>query len=139
MQPVVTDDQGVVRFQGNAIIQHMFEKGQFVLDDLGAPGFSVEDHEQLLQLLGFSVSGYGDMAVRKRSILKADAMAATGETEESLYMGHLKSAHRSLIAAFRTAPVVERTSTDVTKPKFLSSAIKQRIGKAEQMAIKTTC
>lgn len=137
MQPVLTDDKGIVRFQGNAIIQHMFEKGQFDLNDLCA-NFSIEDYEQLLQLLNFSVSGYGDMPVRKSSVLQADNLAAAEQIEDASRPDELKAAHRSLIAAFKTPSAVEPVVVENSKSTFLTASVKQRISRAERLAIKTT-
>lgn len=138
MQPVLTDDQGIVRFQGNAIIKHMFDKGQFDLNDLCA-NFSIEDYEQLLQLLNFSVSAYGDMPVRKSSVEQADSLAAAEQVEDASRTDELKAAHRSLMAAFRTPSADSPAPVETGKPTFLTQNVKQRISRAEQMAIKTTC
>lgn len=67
MQPIVLDDAGIARFRENAVVR-------FLVDELKRRGFSLneldrercradwsrEDWSQLMQLIGYSVSGYGD-------------------------------------------------------------------------------
>lgn len=61
MQPLVFDEQGVVRFKRNEIINHLFESGALSLNRVAEMEFSQEDRQQLAQLLGYSVSGYGEL------------------------------------------------------------------------------
>jgi len=80
MQPVVVAVQNgrpVVRFKANALVRRMTDETRDLLDRVaGWDDISIEDHEQFHQLLGYSVSGYGDLSfVRPETIEKADAMA----------------------------------------------------------------
>lgn len=61
MQAIHLDSHGVARFQDNAIIQHLCDTGAIDLNKLATMGFSNEDRMQLAQLLGYSVSGFGDL------------------------------------------------------------------------------
>lgn len=61
MQAIILKD-GVARFQSNAIIEHLFDTGAIDLNKLATMGFSKEDHMQLAQLMGYSVSGFGDLS-----------------------------------------------------------------------------
>lgn len=58
MQPLVFDAHKVVRFKGNAIIEHLFTSGALDLNKIAGMKFSAEDRQQLAQLLGYSVDGY---------------------------------------------------------------------------------
>ncbi len=69
----------VIRFRKNAIVSYMLNEGErvglFDLNRLAILGFSKEDHMQLAQLIGYSVSGYGDLSfVSEESVAKADAI-----------------------------------------------------------------
>ena len=86
MQPVVMAPDGVIRFQSNEIIQWLFKSGKIDLNYISTrvqdhggvgPKFSKDDYAQLNQLLGYSVSGYGDKElIDWRSVAAADRRAA---------------------------------------------------------------
>jgi hypothetical protein len=77
IQPLVFDAGGVVRFQGNAIVEWLFETKRINLNDIMVYQFDVDDLSQFWQLLGYSVSGYGDLSfVDPAIVAKADAEAA---------------------------------------------------------------
>ena len=58
MQPIVIVD-GIARFKENAIVAFLAH-GR--MNELARLPFSREDHEQLAQLIGYSVSGFGDLS-----------------------------------------------------------------------------
>ena len=62
MQPLVTDENGTVRFKQNKIIRYLVTSGTINLNDIAVLTFSDEDQMQLAQLLGYSISGYGDLS-----------------------------------------------------------------------------
>mgnify|MGYP001618654446 CR=1 FL=1 len=88
MQPLVWDGK-VIRFKGNAIVQRLIDqhrhleggprKGESFADlneIAGWRGIPQEDAEQFWQLMGYSVSGYGDLSfVRRTVVAKADRLA----------------------------------------------------------------
>lgn len=64
MQPLVVEN-GVVRFRENKIVRFLIDWGRsrgMSLNELAMMPFDNEDHEQLAQLIGYSVSGYGDLS-----------------------------------------------------------------------------
>lgn len=76
MQPVVRDAHGVVRFQQNSIVRFLLKHGPIDLNWLAAihAQFSQEDWQQFYQLIGYSVSSYGDLpGVSPESIAQAGA------------------------------------------------------------------
>ena len=80
MQPIGWDGRGVIRFKSNAIIEWLFETERIDLNDIAiraARGqFGEADQMQLAQLLGYSVSGYGDLSYASaESVDAADAEA----------------------------------------------------------------
>jgi hypothetical protein len=87
-QPIGLDSYGFVRFKANAIVRWLIDeagRGRVRnLNDIAAhePEFSVEDKTQFWQLLGYSVSGIGDMDFIDRERLAGwDAIAERGLAE----------------------------------------------------------
>lgn len=63
LQPLVTDDSGVLRFRANAIIRWAVDNRRLDLNEIAClPGIPDVDRCQLAQLIGYSVSGYGDLS-----------------------------------------------------------------------------
>ncbi len=80
MQPIDFDEHGVIRFKQNAIIAWLFETGKLNLNEIAIMTsrgmFPVEDEVQIAQLLGYSVSGFGDLSyVPSEVVAEADAQA----------------------------------------------------------------
>ena len=76
MQPVGLDEGGVARFKRNAIVSLLLDVGKLTLNDLGCMAFTQTDWEQFYQLIGYSVSGYGDLSsVSEESVAYADGQA----------------------------------------------------------------
>lgn len=78
MQPIVKDANGVVRFKANKLVWYLQKRLRYsgvdlnMLTEIGDL-FAPADWEQFYQLLGYSVSGYGDLAVvSAESIEEAD-------------------------------------------------------------------
>ena len=69
VQPLVVDDQGVVRFHANAIVRYLLDAGPFDMNHLGIKGFSREDREQFAQLIGYSHSGASDLSYMSNEVL----------------------------------------------------------------------
>jgi hypothetical protein len=79
-QPLVIDKYGVVRFKGNVVVNFLFSVGKLDLNELavmvGNKLIPREDYEQITQLMGYSVSGYGDLSTTSKDRLAwADAEA----------------------------------------------------------------
>jgi hypothetical protein len=63
IQPLAHDDKGVLRFKANRIVQHLLDTHQACdLNQLACMDFSADDRQQFAQLIGYSLSGYGDLA-----------------------------------------------------------------------------
>ena len=80
MQPVCLDRHGVVRFKPNAIVKYLLDHGSLDLNDIGRAcaenGISQSDQEQFAQLIGYSVSGFGELSyVSKKTWRKAEQRA----------------------------------------------------------------
>jgi hypothetical protein len=77
MQPIVWDDHGVIRFKENRIVRWLLDAGPFDMNQIAAlPGITDDERTQFAQLIGYSVSGAGDLPYFDDEVLEqADAMA----------------------------------------------------------------
>lgn len=61
MQPQKTDDSGVLRFVENGLVRWLVDQLPNGMNDLSiqfqSAGYSEDDYDQILQLIGYSVSG----------------------------------------------------------------------------------
>ena len=77
MQPIVRDADGTLRFRENGIVTWLLHRGSVSIDEIIALPASDEEREQFFQLLGYGVSGFGDLPfVRRETVRAADARAA---------------------------------------------------------------
>lgn len=75
MQPIEYVGE-VIRFRSNAIIDRLFREGIIDLNQIALWQVPLADKEQFWQMLGYSVSGFGDLSfVRAKTIRKADRIA----------------------------------------------------------------
>jgi hypothetical protein len=61
MQPLVRDPDGVIRFRGNRIVRFLLDAGPFDLNSLALMPWEDQEREQLAQLIGYSVDGFGEL------------------------------------------------------------------------------
>lgn len=61
IQPLELDDRGTLRFKENKIVRHLLDNGGIYLNKLACLEFSREDREQFAQLIGYSLSGFGEL------------------------------------------------------------------------------
>ena len=82
MQPIV-DVNGVTRFKKNGLVDALHEHGVKTglgLNELHCMNFSDEDRMQFAQLIGYSLSGYGDLSYVSDASYDAAQEAAHGIT-----------------------------------------------------------
>ena len=60
-QPIYTDQHGTRRFKANAIVEYLLNNGPFDMNHLARLDFPDADRVQFAQLIGYSVSGWGDL------------------------------------------------------------------------------
>jgi len=102
IQPIGADDKGVIRFKGNGIVRHLLDNGGISLNDLARMDFSVEDREQFAQLIGYSLSGFGELSyVREDTYGAAAKMAELGLSEAEARIAHLEGELLELRQALR--------------------------------------
>lgn len=78
IQPLEFDDNGVIRFRKNRLVNHLLNSYGPGLNDLNYMAQVNdwnEDYEHLMMLIGYSVSGFGDLELNRRTIAVADQMA----------------------------------------------------------------
>jgi hypothetical protein len=62
-QPLEKDERGVLRFKPNRIVQHLLDTHPTCdMNMLARLDFSDEDRRQFAQLIGYSLSGYGELS-----------------------------------------------------------------------------
>jgi len=65
-----------MRFRSNAIVQFLLDEGPFDMNDLALKNFPAEDREQFAQLIGYSLSGFGELGyVSDETYSTAERMA----------------------------------------------------------------
>ena len=80
IQPLI-DVQGVIRFKANAIVEHLLDTHPACdMNTLATMTFSDDDRRQFAQLIGYSLSGYGEL----RSYVDDEAYA----TAQFIHEGH---------------------------------------------------
>lgn len=82
VQPLITDEHGITRFKKNKIVRFLLDAGPFDLNNIAMMQFSAEDHEQLAQLIGYSLSGFGELSyVSDRTYNAAASQPVYGKQE----------------------------------------------------------
>jgi hypothetical protein len=79
MQPIELCGDGIVRFKPNRIVQFLVDWAQprgMSLNDLARLPFDNEDRSQLAQLIGYSVSGFGELSYTDSDDVLAADLAA---------------------------------------------------------------
>jgi hypothetical protein len=79
-KPQPSSPRGVIRFKPNAIVQWLLDNGGKDLNDIARQNFSDDDRMQFAQLIGYSVSGWGDL-----SYVSEAAIAAADERAEAVW------------------------------------------------------
>lgn len=76
LQPLVVEADGVVRFKGNAIVRALLDVGPLDMNKLAVLPFSREDREQFAQLIGCTLSGFGELSYVSDETYEAAAAQA---------------------------------------------------------------
>jgi hypothetical protein len=86
IQPLYLDKNGVLRFKENAIVRFLLDNGPHDLNTLALEKFSQEDEEQFAQLIGYSLSGFGDLSyVSDETYYRADTTSQANKRNLSLF------------------------------------------------------
>lgn len=106
IQPIEKKDD-VLRFKQNAIVRHLIDHGQkhgCGLNEIARMNFSKEDHMQLAQLIGYSLSGYSELGYVDDDSYGAAEKMAEGKGETEARIEHLESELAALREQLR-API----------------------------------
>lgn len=102
IQPIVEDSEGVLRFKENKLVTYLLDRGAVDLNQLGTIAASNEDWEQLYQLTGISVSGFGSRSqVSDEAYNAAVKMHEQGMSEEAARIKSLEAQLDSMKKAFQ--------------------------------------
>ncbi len=98
MQPIEMDSGGIIRFKGNGIVRYLLDAGPFDMNQIAVlPNITREEASQFAQLIGYSVSGYGDLSYAVR-VEEADAIS-DGVVDANRCPGPVKSGHTCKLPA----------------------------------------
>lgn len=84
IQPLVEDARGITRFKENKIVSDLLDKASehgFDMNKIALGGYAKEDRRQFAQLIGYSLSGYGDLSYVDDA--SYELAAAKGDTDKS--------------------------------------------------------
>jgi hypothetical protein len=103
IQPLITDENGVLRFKLNEIVRYLLDSHPTCsLNELAMMSFSEEDRQQFAQLIGYSLSGYGELPyVDDYAYESAEMVAENTEAEDKCRIAVLESDLAALRVALR--------------------------------------
>lgn len=92
IQPIEKDEHGTLRFKVNEIVRHLLDAGPFDMNTIAFGDFTNEDRQQFAQLIGYSLSGYGELRsyVDDDAYGTAERMAGEGLSEDEAKIQHLQ-------------------------------------------------
>jgi len=91
IQPLEKDKCGVVRFRANKIVQKLLDDGFFDMNQIARWDVSNEDRMQFAQLIGYSLSGFGDLSyVDDETYSAADKMFTEKKDEQIARLEYLQ-------------------------------------------------
>ena len=104
IQPIEKDSHGSLRFKPNKIVQHLLRHGGIDLNQIACLDVPQEDAEQFAQLIGYSLSGFGELSyVRDETFNAAEAMAREGVTEDQARIATLETTLEQIRVGLRVA------------------------------------
>lgn len=75
IQPLILDENGIIRFKSNKIIRLLLDDGKYDMNRLALIDFSKEDREQFAQLIGYSVCEFSELYyVRNKTMKKVNKL-----------------------------------------------------------------
>jgi hypothetical protein len=92
MQPLTTGASGVLRFKENAIVRDLLDFAAprgFGMNEMASRDYTQGDREQFAQLIGYSLSGYGELSYVSDQTYSTACNLAEGDVD-SEQEGRLK-------------------------------------------------
>jgi len=100
IQPLVEDDQGVVRFKENKIVTYILDNSGIDLNQIAVIDFSREDREQFAQLIGYSHSGASELSYMSNEVLEVSQQiydtGKSNEDQKDVLINYLQTTLRTL-------------------------------------------
>lgn len=107
IQPLEKDDHGVLRFKKNAVVSYLLDNGGIDMNDLAVAAtrhrWPREDQEQFAQLIGYSLSGFGDLSYVRDDTYEAASRMADGVDEKDARIAALSEKLESIRGVMRSA------------------------------------
>ena len=108
IQPLAKDSAGVLRFKKNHIVCDLLEVASqhgLSLNDLACRDYSPDDRQQLAQLIGYSLSGYGDLGyVDNEAYAAAEKRSKKAKkSDDAIRAEHLRAELKSIRRALRVS------------------------------------
>lgn len=104
IQPVIKDENGVLRFRGNAIVasllQFATDKGMD-MNEIAAMDFCDDDRRQFAQLIGYSLSGFSELDYVDDDTYDAATKMGEGMTEDQARISVLTDELNAVRVALR--------------------------------------
>lgn len=83
-QPIYLDSDGRARFRENKIVRFLLNAGPFDLNQICQMPWDPEDYTHLMQLIGYSIDGYGELSTSPAErVIRADEIAAKLRKEKT--------------------------------------------------------
>lgn len=104
IQPTEVDAHGVKRFKQNAIVRRLLDFSSahgLDLNRLAAETFDQDDRIQLAQLIGYSVSGFGDLSYVDDDTYRAVELTMDGASEANARIESMAAELDALRSALR--------------------------------------
>lgn len=102
LQAIVQGDDGLPRFQSNAIVEYLLQVSGRDLHSLASEDFSAADWEQFAQLIGYSLRGFSELSfVRDETVAAAEAMLEQGVNSDRARADRLQAELDELRRALR--------------------------------------
>ena len=103
IQPLAKDGHGVLRFKANGIVQHLIDTHPACnMNDLAIRNFTDDDRQQFAQLIGYSLSGYGELGYVDDEAYTAASYMAQGMDEKNARIAALENKLAELRKAIDT-------------------------------------
>lgn len=104
IQPTEVDAHGTVRFKQNAIVRRLLDFSSthgLDLNRLAAETFDQDDRVQFAQLIGYSVSGFGDLGYVDDDTRNAVDLMTAGASEANARIESMAAELNALRSALR--------------------------------------
>jgi hypothetical protein len=119
LQPIEVDRHGVTRFVPNLIVQWLLDAGPFDMNQIARlPGISAAHHEQLAQLIGYSVCGFCDLSyvsdeAAEKALAISDELIGCDQDEEPSEQDEVQDAELRLRESIGSALRMFRNIKDL--------------------------